>query len=202
MSNPITAFPNTNYKEFNFTRKYRPEGDINNIINISYSDYIKDYEYNTYLSSELDNLSDIEKNKKLSVIPYKVVLAKGDNGLPKEGRYYVNCDGWHKDDKYYYTVENSKIIKLPEKSIKDDLINNYFHYPVIKKFNSFTIPQEKDGKKPYIDNLGIQVFLHQFLHYTLTRIQVNIQFSMMILFLNILYINQQPFHTVLNIHRF
>ena len=147
VDNPITAFPNTGYKEFTFTRKYCPEN------NISYSDYIKDYEYNKCLSLELDTLSVMEENKRLSVTPYKVVLAKGNSGLPKEGTYYVNCDGWHKDDKYYYTVENSNIIKLSEKSINDDLINNYFHYPVIKKFNSFTIPQEKDGKKPYIDNL-------------------------------------------------
>ena len=147
VDNPIKAFPNTGYKEFTFTRKYCPED------NIPYSDYIDKYEYNKCLSSELNNLSLIEEGKNLSVTPYKVVLAKEDSGLPKEGIYYVNCDGQHKDDKYYYTVENSDIIKLSEKSINDDLINNYFHYPVIKKFNSFTMPPEKDGKKPYIDNL-------------------------------------------------
>lgn len=146
MSNPITAFPNTNYKEFNFTRKYCPED------NIPYSDYIDKYEYNKYLPLELANLSIMEEQNRLSVTPYKIVLSKQSDGLPKEGTYYINCDGYHEKG-YYYSVEKSNIIKLSEKLINDDLVNNYFHYPVIKKFNSFTMPLEKDGKKPYIDNL-------------------------------------------------
>ena len=77
-------------------------------------------------------------------------------GLPLEGQYYVNAanSAIIDNQKKYYTSYNNSDIEISPFIIYDDIINNYFGYPVTKKFASFEIPiQQEDGLVPDITNL-------------------------------------------------
>ena len=134
-----------------FSRGYKPEQGL------TYDDFIKNYEYNSYLNNTLNSLK--IKNS------YKINLYKEENDnsvlIPKLGNYIINCTETI-GSKYYNRSSDGKLIELNPLNINDDIINNYFHYPIVKKFNDFRIPTKQNieineeniiTKIPNIDNL-------------------------------------------------
>jgi hypothetical protein len=116
-----------------FSRGYKPEYEPQNI---TYDKFIKEYEYNTYLNKTLSSLKIINS--------YKINLYKEESEgvlLPKLGNYIINCNET-KGNKYY-NRSSGKLEELKPLSINDDIINNHFHYPVVKKFNDFKIPTKQ-----------------------------------------------------------
>ena len=65
--------------------------------------------------------------------------------LPKEGYYYINAlekirenDG--QINFYSKSSSTGKLFKINSQRIEDYIVNNYFHYPIYKRFLEFTIP--------------------------------------------------------------
>lgn len=146
-----------------FTRRYAPESN-----DISYSQFIQKYskgetcyDYQEYVKEMIDIISSPTTPFKLNIDKYE------ETGLPKSGYYYVNCYKYLDKDineytKGYYTIDNEgKLTSITAIELNDDFVNNYFHYPIIKKFANFKIPTKqifKEGKDfvsktPYINNL-------------------------------------------------
>ena len=87
--------------------------------------------------------------------------------LPKEGYYYINAlekiiekDG--QINFYSKSSSTGKLFKIDYQRIEDYIVNNYFHYPIYKRFLEFTIPTnqkilmqngEHIDKKPDITNM-------------------------------------------------
>lgn len=147
-----TAYPNNGYYECTITRKYKPEDAI------TFDIFINDgYEYNTYLTSEIQR---IKANNNSGIEPYKLNIYK-QNGIPQQGTYLVN--GTNVIEGVYYTTNSvGKLQAIERQSINDDIVNNYFHYPITKFFsNQFSIPTKQKfnisgvevTKEPNISNL-------------------------------------------------
>ena len=65
--------------------------------------------------------------------------------LPVEGKYYINALEKIKDnngqiDFYSKSSSTGKLFKINSYEIEDYIVNNYFHYPIYKRFLEFTIP--------------------------------------------------------------
>lgn len=143
------AYNNNNYQYWSFSRQYKPENTID------FDDFFNIYEYNKYLQTTITILT---QNGELP-IPYKLNINR-NKGIPQISNYFVNCTSVIKD-KYYTQNINGKVVTIDPVTLNDDIVNNYFHYPVIKKFASFNIPTKQfltvDGKKiektPNISNL-------------------------------------------------
>lgn len=113
----------TRYKHI--SRHYLPENIGNN--------------YNAYLNTNYE--SKVGQYKEA----YKLNINKND-GIPDIGNYLINCTKVE-DSTYYGEFINAKGIKeygkISPKPITDSIVNNYFHYPVIKKFAEFIIPTKQ-----------------------------------------------------------
>ena len=131
------------------SRNYRPE--IHSIV--PYSTFLSTYEYNNYQQRIINSI------KQGDVEPYKLNIQKQE-GQPYVGRYYVNCTSII-EDVPKTTDSTGKLVNAWNGPLNDDIVNNYFHYPVVKKFANFNIPTKqifKEGdtlvsKTPYINNL-------------------------------------------------
>ena len=125
---------NTQRYKNGFTRHYSQES------NISYSTY-KSIKYDKRIEDYQD--------------AYKLNINKTSGGIPIPGEYYINCTKLYEGS--YYSGTN----QIYPNSIDDSIVNNYFHYPIIKYFGDFTIPTKQtfnvDGEKivkyPNINNL-------------------------------------------------
>lgn len=87
--------------------------------------------------------------------------------LPVEGKYYINALEKIKDnngqiDFYSKSSSTGKLFKINSYEIEDYIVNNYFHYPIYKKFLEFIIPTNEKilvqngqyiDKKPDITNM-------------------------------------------------
>ena len=87
--------------------------------------------------------------------------------LPVEGKYYINALEKIKDnngqiDFYSKSSSTGKLFKINSYEIEDYIVNNYFHYPIYKRFLEFTIPTNEKilmqngeyiDKKPDITNM-------------------------------------------------
>ena len=143
-----TPYNNGGYQSWNFSRYYKPEN------NISFDSFISTYSYDKYLEETIKDLT----TGNLS-IPYKLSICRNES-IPQEGSYYVNCTNVI-DSKYYTQDINGAVREITATSLKDDFVNNYFHYPIVKKFASFNIPTkqilnvngETIEKTPNISNL-------------------------------------------------
>ena len=141
-------YNNGGYQSWNFSRYYKPEN------NISFDSFISTYSYDKYLEETIKDLT----TGNLS-IPYKLSICRNES-IPQEGSYYVNCTNVI-DSKYYTQDINGAVREITATSLKDDFVNNYFHYPIVKKFASFNIPTkqilnvngETIEKTPNISNL-------------------------------------------------
>ena len=65
--------------------------------------------------------------------------------LPKEGYYYINALEKIKENNgqinfYSKSSSTGKLFKISPQRIEDYIVNNYFHYPIYKRFLEFTIP--------------------------------------------------------------
>jgi hypothetical protein len=69
---------------------------------------------------------------------------EGYKQLPQPGEYYVNAAKLEYGESGYtvYTQKNSngQYTPISQQDITDDIVNNYFNYPVYKPFSQFTIP--------------------------------------------------------------
>ncbi len=155
------AYPDTNYYEAIVSRKYAPED------NIPFENFLAEYEYSTYLETTLNQIIGKTKQEgreisetELLTTPYKLNIYR-TNGLPEEGRYLVNCNNII-NGVYYTTNLRGELQKIDAVELNDDLVNNYFHYPIIKEFTEFAIPTKQEliinakdtyNKIPNINNL-------------------------------------------------
>lgn len=125
---------NTQRYNNGFTRHYSQESNIS---------------YSTYESIKYDKRIETYQNA------YKLNINKTLGGIPIPGEYYINCTKLYEGS--YYSGTN----RIYPNSIDDSIVNNYFHYPIIKHFGDFTIPTKQtfnvDGEKivkyPNINNL-------------------------------------------------
>lgn len=87
------------------SRYYKPEDN-----NISYSDYINEYQYDKYLETTLSGIQN----------PYKLnILINDSTGLPQRGKYYINCTKIEHSEK----TEELEVIPIDQDS---DLQSNYY----------------------------------------------------------------------------
>lgn len=125
---------NTQRYKNGFTRHYSQESNIS---------------YSTYESIKYDKRIEAYQDA------YKLNINKTSGGIPIPGEYYINCTKLYEGS--YYSGTN----RIYPNSINDSIVNNYFHYPIIKHFGNFTIPTKQtfnvDGEKivkyPNINNL-------------------------------------------------
>lgn len=136
-----------------------------------YNDFIKNISYNIKLSSTLSN---IYNDKSSEDALTKLNIKKEDNNgylmLPVEGSYYINAleiikvNKEQEIEKHFYSKSSStgKMFEIDPQEIPDYIVNNYFHYPIYKRFLEFTIPtnekiliqnSEYIDKKPDITNM-------------------------------------------------
>ena len=71
----------------------------------------------------------------------------GYKQLPIVGKYYINAtkleygkEGELKETAYTQIYNNGLYTSIDPVTITDDIVNNYFHYPIYKAFQEFTIP--------------------------------------------------------------
>lgn len=141
-------------KEWIITRKYCPEN------NIDYKDFIAEFEYNSYLKSEIET---IRKNGGKTIqlsTPIKLNIAKNEDYYIEQG-YYVNCTNINTETNRYESIDiNGNYITLQQITLNDDIVNNYFRYPVIKKFADFAIPVTQT-----IDGVTLKLDLSDLIYY-------------------------------------
>ena len=105
--------------------------------------------YNAYLQTNYNYKSNQYKES------YKLNIVKNNKGIPTIGKYFIDCI--KVEGNTYYGKDGV----ITSKEITDSIVNNYFHYPVIKHFADFTIPTrqtltykgETVYKEPDITNL-------------------------------------------------
>lgn len=136
-----------------------------------YNDFIKNISYNIKLSSTLSNIYNDKSSKDALT---KLNIKKEDNNgylmLPVEGSYYINAleiikvNKEQEIEKHFYSKSSStgKMFEIYPYEIEDYIVNNYFHYPIYKRFLEFTIPTNQKilmqngeyiDKKPDITNM-------------------------------------------------
>lgn len=135
-----------------------------------YNDFIKNISYNIKLSSTLSNIyNDKYSEDALTKLNIKKEDKNGYLMLPVEGSYYINALEIIKDnkeqeiEKHFYSKSSStgKMFEINPYEIPDYIVNNYFHYPIYKRFLEFTIPTNEKiliqngelDKKPDITNM-------------------------------------------------
>lgn len=83
--------------------------------------------------------------------------------LPKVGKYYINASKleYKEQEEVVYTLKydkNGLYTKIGSVTITDDIVNNYFHYPIYKAFSEFTIPI----KQIFTKNINNKTFIKEF----------------------------------------
>ena len=147
---------------------------------LSYGNYdsFKDGSYNFILTNKLKNINtgtsySEDALTKLNIVKENEEVKEGVDDsnkylmLPKEGQYYINAlekiienDG--QINFYSKSSSTGKLFKINSQRIEDYIVNNYFHYPIYKRFLEFTIPTNEKiliqngkyiDKKPDITNM-------------------------------------------------
>ena len=147
---------------------------------LSYGNYdsFKDGSYNVMLANKLKNINtgtgySEDALTKLNIVKENEEVKEGVDDsnkylmLPKEGQYYINAlekiienDG--QINFYSKSSSTGKLFKINSQRIEDYIVNNYFHYPIYKRFLEFTIPTNEKiliqngkyiDKKPDITNM-------------------------------------------------
>ena len=137
---------------------------------LSYGTY-KSFEegsYNVILAKKLEyiNTGTGYSEDALTKLNIKKENSDGYLMLPKEGYYYINALEKIKENDgqinfYSKSSSTGKLFKIDSQRIEDYIVNNYFHYPIYKRFLEFTIPtnekiiqnDEYIDKKPNITNM-------------------------------------------------
>lgn len=171
--NNITAYNTTSGsgKYWNFSRIYHPEDK-----NITYSDFKEKYNYETAVTKFInETLLRAGGTKIFSSIKNIIRSVDGSLNVPNEGYYYLNACNYYSNtingfQEYYEALQDVKddvVLEIPKKiqithqNINDDIINNTFKYPILKKFEDFKIPiqQEINGE---IINLDQSNFVYNY----------------------------------------
>lgn len=114
-----------------------------------YNDFIKNSSYNIKLSSTLSSIyNDKSSEDALTKLNIKKEDKNGYLMLPVEGSYYINAlekiieKKENSIEKHFYSKSSStgKMFEINPYEIPDYIVNNYFHYPIYKRFLEFTIP--------------------------------------------------------------
>lgn len=153
---------------------------------LGYGNYesFKESSYNVILANKLKEITTNTQNgikagyledalTKLNIVKENEEVKEGVDDsnkylmLPKEGYYYINAlekiiekDG--QINFYSKSSSTGKLFKIDYQRIEDYIVNNYFHYPIYKRFLEFTIPTNQKilmqngeyiDKKPDITNM-------------------------------------------------
>lgn len=123
------SYPNDNY--------YETSLDI-----LKYDDYsvFASNSYNAMLASSLSSINTDYSKDALTKLNIKKENSDGYLMLPVEKSYYINA--LEKIGNTFYSKSSStgKMFEIPPYIIPDYIVNNYFHYPIYKKFLEFIIP--------------------------------------------------------------
>lgn len=163
----------TNNKNATKTPFY-PNGDYyeTSLDTLKYDDYsvFASNSYNAMLNNKLSSINTDYLKDALT----KLNIKKEDNNgylmLPVEKQYYINAlekiieKKENTIEKNFYSKSSStgKLFKIDSYEIEDYIVNNYFHYPIYKRFLEFTIPTNEKilmqngeyiDKKPDITNM-------------------------------------------------
>lgn len=162
-----------NIKEATKTPSY-PNSDYYEALldTLKYNDYsvFASNSYNAILANKLSSINTDYLKDALT----KLNIKKEDNNgylmLPVEKQYYINAlekiieKKGDTIEKNFYSKSSStgKLFKIDSYEIEDYIVNNYFHYPIYKRFLEFTIPTNQKiliqngeyiDKKPDITNM-------------------------------------------------
>lgn len=141
----IPFYPNKNYYEVSLDT-------------LNYGNYesFEKGSYNVILANKLKNINtgtgySEDALTKLNIVKENEEVKEGVDDLnkylmlPKEGYYYINAlekiienDG--QINFYSKSSSTGKLFKINSQRIEDYIVNNYFHYPIYKRFLEFTIP--------------------------------------------------------------
>lgn len=152
------SYPNNNYYEVSLDT-------------LSYGNYdsFKKGSYNIILANKLKyiNTGTGYSEDALTKLNIKKENNSGYLMLPVEGKYYINALEKIKENDgqinfYSKSSSTGKLFKIDSQRIEDYIVNNYFHYPIYKRFLEFTIPTNEKiliqngkyiDKKPDITNM-------------------------------------------------
>lgn len=125
---------------------------------LGYGDYksFKEGSYNVILAKKLEYINtetDYSKDAltKLNIVKENEKTEEEVDDLnkylmlPKEGYYYINALEKIRENNgqinfYSKSSYTGKLFKIDSQKIEDYIVNNYFHYPIYKRFLEFTIP--------------------------------------------------------------
>lgn len=123
------SYPNDNYYE-------------TSLDTLKYDDYsvFASNSYNAMLVSSLSSINTDYSKDALTKLNIKKENSDGYLMLPVEKSYYINA--LEKIGNAFYSKSSStgKMFEISPYIIPDYIVNNYFHYPIYKKFLEFTIP--------------------------------------------------------------
>lgn len=170
-----------NIEEATKTPSYPNKGYYEVSLNtLSYGNYdsFKEGSYNVILAKKLGYINtgtgySEDALTKLNIVKENEEVKEGVDDsnkylmLPVEGKYYINALEKIKDnngqiDFYSKSSSTGKLFKINSYEIEDYIVNNYFHYPIYKRFLEFTIPTNEKilmqngeyiDKKPDITNM-------------------------------------------------
>lgn len=128
-----------------------------NIVTDNYKTFIKGSEVNTgsyqiILNKFLNDRVEVYGNMPLTKLNIcrssNIENKEGYKQLPNVGQYYINAtkleykkqDGQLTEQAYTQKYDNGTYTEIESIAITDDIVNNYFHYPIYKAFQEFTIP--------------------------------------------------------------
>ena len=123
-----------------------------NITTDNYKTFIEGSEVNTgsyqiILDKFLNDRAEVYGNMPLTKLNICRENKNDYKQLPKVGEYYINAtkleygkEGQSKETVYTQIYDNGLYTAIDPVTITDDIVNNYFHYPIYKAFQEFTIP--------------------------------------------------------------
>lgn len=148
----------------------------------NYNNFIEKDSYNVKLINKLKEINTCTQNGENNKTDYSedaltklnIVKANEEGNdsnkylmLPVEGKYYINALEKIKESDgqinfYSKSSSTGKMFKIDPYEIPDYIVNNYFHYPIYKRFLEFIIPTNEKiliqngeyiDKKPDITNM-------------------------------------------------
>lgn len=149
-------YPNKNYYEA-----------LLDVLEYKSYDVFASNSYNAMLASSLSSINTDYSKDALTKLNIKKENNSGYLMLPVEGKYYINALEKIKENDgqinfYSKSSSTGKMFKIDPYEISDYIVNNYFHYPIYKRFLEFTIPTNQKilmqngeyiDKKPNITNM-------------------------------------------------
>lgn len=153
-NNVIKDTPNNKYQEVSYSGNTTATPHYNNdkyyealidgITSTNYQNFIEESSYDIKLKEKLQDIIKTYPGYTNDVLS-KLNIEKADNDgylkIPTSGKYYINAIGKSQEGKIQSKSSfTGKLFNIEAIEIPDYIVNNYFHYPVYKKFLEFTIP--------------------------------------------------------------